>query len=108
MKTGYIYIGTSGWSYKSWAETFYPAGLPPGKQLAYYTTKFPTVEVNRTFYRLPTEKAFCDWNGAGQCVSKPIDTIDSRVAVDAGVATRFASACGTGRDGDRWCGTEGW
>jgi uncharacterized protein YecE (DUF72 family) len=61
MKAGYIYIGTSGWSYKSWAEAFYPAGLPPGKQLACYTTKFPTVEVNRTFYRLPTEKAFCDW-----------------------------------------------
>src|ERR1700719_3301071 len=61
MKAGHIYIGTSGWSYKSWAEAFYPAGLPPGKQLAYYTTKFPTVEVNRTFYRLPTEKAFCDW-----------------------------------------------
>jgi uncharacterized protein YecE (DUF72 family) len=61
MKAGHIYIGTSGWSYKSWAEAFYPAGLPPGKQLAYYTTKFPTVEVNRTFYCLPTEKALGDW-----------------------------------------------
>jgi uncharacterized protein YecE (DUF72 family) len=61
MKAGHIYIGTSGWSYKSWAEAFYPADLPPGKQLRYYTTKFPTVEVNRTFYSLPTEKAFCDW-----------------------------------------------
>ena len=61
MKAGHIYIGTSGWSYKSWAEAFYPADLPPGKQLTYYTTKFPTVEVNRTFYSLPTEKALCDW-----------------------------------------------
>jgi uncharacterized protein YecE (DUF72 family) len=61
MKAGRIYIGTSGWSYKSWAETFYPADLSLGKQLTFYATKFPTVEVNRTFYRLPTEKALSDW-----------------------------------------------
>ncbi len=40
-------------------------------------------------------KAFCGWDGAGKCISKPIDTIDSRIAVDAGVASRFATACGT-------------
>ena len=66
MKAGRIYIGTSGWSYKSWAETFYPADLSLGKQLTFYATKFPTVEVNRTFYRLPTEKALSDWKGQHQ------------------------------------------
>ena len=62
VKTGGIYIGTSGWSYKGWAKTFYPADLPANRQLAYYATKFLTVEINRTFYRLPTQKAFEDWN----------------------------------------------
>ena len=61
MKVGGIYIGTSGWSYKGWAENFYPSGLPASRQLKFYTTKFPTVEINGTFYRLPTQKAFEDW-----------------------------------------------
>jgi uncharacterized protein YecE (DUF72 family) len=61
MKVGGIYIGTSGWSYKDWAENFYPSDLPASKQLKFYTTKFPTVEINGTFYRLPTEKAFENW-----------------------------------------------
>ena len=62
MKPKGIYIGTSGWSYKSWATSFYPADLPAGKQLDFYATKFPTVEINNTFYRLPTVKAFEAWN----------------------------------------------
>jgi uncharacterized protein YecE (DUF72 family) len=61
MKVGGIYIGTSGWSYKGWAENFYPSDLPASRQLKFYTTKFPTVEINGTFYRLPTQKAFEDW-----------------------------------------------
>ena len=61
MKVGGIYIGTSGWSYKGWAENFYPSDLPANRQLKFYTTKFPTVEINGTFYRLPTQKAFEDW-----------------------------------------------
>ena len=40
-------------------------------------------------------KSFCSWNNTGKCISKPIDTMDSRIAVDAGVASRFATACGT-------------
>jgi uncharacterized protein YecE (DUF72 family) len=62
MKIGGIYIGTSGWSYKSWAENFYPPELPVSQQLTFYATKFPTVEINRTFYRLPSQKAFQNWN----------------------------------------------
>lgn len=62
MKTGGIYIGTSGWAYKSWAKSFYPPDLPPSKQLKFYMARFPTVEINRTFYRLPTKKAFDDWD----------------------------------------------
>jgi uncharacterized protein YecE (DUF72 family) len=62
MKVDGIYIGTSGWSYKSWARSFYPSDLPAARQFRFYATKFPTVEINRTFYRLPTQKAFDDWS----------------------------------------------
>jgi uncharacterized protein YecE (DUF72 family) len=64
MKIGGVYIGTSGWSYKGWAKTFYPPDLPASRQLAYYATKFSTVEINRTFYRLPTQKTFDEWSAA--------------------------------------------
>ena len=62
MESAPIYIGTSGWSYKSWAHNFYPSDLSPRKHLSFYATKFSTVEINRTFYRLPTQKAFHEWN----------------------------------------------
>jgi uncharacterized protein YecE (DUF72 family) len=62
LKQGDIYIGTSGWSYKGWAKTFYPSELPANRHLTFYSSKFPTVEINSSFYRLPTEKAFDDWS----------------------------------------------
>jgi uncharacterized protein YecE (DUF72 family) len=58
---GRVYVGTSGWAYKAWAETFYPAGLPAKKQLAYYASRFSTVEINASFYRLPTPEAVAAW-----------------------------------------------
>lgn len=48
-----IHIGTSGWQYRDWNETFYPADLPAKEQLAYYAQKFSTVEINSTFYHSP-------------------------------------------------------
>ncbi len=56
-----IYIGTSGWAYKEWARSFYPEGTGPARQLAYYATRFATVELNATFYRLPSAKAVRAW-----------------------------------------------
>jgi len=56
-----LFVGTSGWVYKGWAESFYPAGLPAKEQFAFYSTQFRTVEINNTFYRLPTEKAVRTW-----------------------------------------------
>jgi uncharacterized protein YecE (DUF72 family) len=55
------YVGTSGWVYKHWREVFYPAKLPQSKWLEFYTRHFSTVELNSSFYRLPTEKAFAGW-----------------------------------------------
>ena len=56
-----IWIGTSGYNYPEWRGTFYPDTLPASKMLAYYAERFPTVEINYTFYRLPTEKLVQGW-----------------------------------------------
>jgi uncharacterized protein YecE (DUF72 family) len=56
-----IWIGTSGYNYPEWKGTFYPADLPASKMLAYYAARFRTVEINYTFYRMPTEKLVAGW-----------------------------------------------
>ena len=58
---GQVYIGTSGWSYKSWAKAFYPEDVPKNRHFEFYATQFPTVEINNTFYRLPTRAAVKAW-----------------------------------------------
>jgi uncharacterized protein YecE (DUF72 family) len=58
---GNVNIGTSGWSYKSWDKEFYPSDLPKNRQFEFYATQFPTVEINATFYRLPTLKMVRGW-----------------------------------------------
>ena len=58
---GKVYIGTSGWVYKEWQKHFYPADIPAKKQFEFYATQFPTVEINATFYRLPTLKMVKGW-----------------------------------------------
>jgi len=55
------YLGTSGWYYEHWAGRFYPEGLAKSKWLPYYCTRFNTVEVNASFYRLPSEKMVAGW-----------------------------------------------
>ncbi len=56
-----VHIGCSGWNYKDWRERFYPKGLPAREWLEYYAKAFDTVEVNSTFYRLPTRSAVEGW-----------------------------------------------
>lgn len=56
-----IWIGTSGWVYKHWIGCFYPPELPQRDWLGYYAARFPTVEINRSFYRLPSHVNFRDW-----------------------------------------------
>lgn len=58
---GHIWIGTSGWVYPHWRGCFYPPRLPLHEQLGYYAHVFPTVEINRSFYRLPTFEQFQTW-----------------------------------------------
>src|SRR5437899_2355795 len=56
-----IWIGTSGWVYPHWVGRFYPPDLSVRDQLPYYARHFPTVEINRSFYRLPTYDQFHAW-----------------------------------------------
>jgi uncharacterized protein YecE (DUF72 family) len=58
---GQIHIGTSGWMYRDWRGVLYPRRLPARRWLAFYTTAFQTVEINNTFYHLPTEQTFLAW-----------------------------------------------
>jgi uncharacterized protein YecE (DUF72 family) len=59
-----IKIGTSGWSYPSWRPGFYPDGMQPAEFLAHYATRFDTVELNSTGYRLPSADQFRRWADA--------------------------------------------
>jgi uncharacterized protein YecE (DUF72 family) len=54
-------IGCSGWQYKHWRGNFYPAELPTTLWLSHYATQFDTVEINNSFYRLPSEATFAAW-----------------------------------------------
>jgi uncharacterized protein YecE (DUF72 family) len=56
-----VHIGCSGWNYKDWRERVYPKGVPASRWLEHYATLFDTVEVNATFYRLPTRAAVEGW-----------------------------------------------
>ncbi len=59
-----IRIGTSGFHYKHWKGRFYPPRTPDAKMLDYYVQHFDTVELNNSFYRLPTPEAFDAWRDA--------------------------------------------
>lgn len=62
--SGEIRIGTSGWSYDHWDGAFYPEEVPRRRWLEHYVARFPTVEVNASFYRLPPETAIRRWHDA--------------------------------------------
>jgi uncharacterized protein YecE (DUF72 family) len=54
-------IGTSGYSYAAWKGKFYPERFSAKQMLAYYSERFPTVEINNTFYRMPTPSLVESW-----------------------------------------------
>ena len=56
-----VRVGCSGWAYRDWRGGFYPAKLPQREWLSYYSRRFETVEVNSTFYGLPSAEAVNGW-----------------------------------------------
>lgn len=59
---GEIHVGTPGWSYADWSGAFYPEGIHGAERLSWYATRFDTVEVNASFYRLPHPGTISGWN----------------------------------------------
>src|ERR1051325_8362456 len=64
VRRGELRIGTSGYQYTHWKGAFYPRNLPRSQWFAYYARHFETVEINNTFYRLPTAQVFDAWRAA--------------------------------------------
>jgi len=56
------YIGCSGWSYTSWQGPFYPSNIENKLWLPYYSQVFNYVEIDSTFYRIPSEFMVSSWN----------------------------------------------
>ena len=77
-----LYVGTSGYSYKEWKGTFYPEKLPQKDMLGFYAERFTTVEMNNTFYRMPSVEVMEAWTrqvpGTFQFALKAPQTITHR------------------------------
>jgi uncharacterized protein YecE (DUF72 family) len=56
-----LLAGTSGYAFKEWKGNFYPDGMHDDQWLGFYASKFPSVEINNTFYRLPKQQVLHDW-----------------------------------------------
>lgn len=59
-----VHIGTSGWHYKHWLGTFYPAKTAASRMFEFYAERFDTVELNNSFYKLPQVETFREWRDA--------------------------------------------
>jgi uncharacterized protein YecE (DUF72 family) len=56
-----IYVGTSGYGYKGWKGIFYPEKISPKEMLRFYSERLGAVEINNTFYHMPTEGVLTSW-----------------------------------------------
>lgn len=61
MTKGHVRVGTSGWQYEHWKGSFYPEDLAPDDWLGVYAERFGTVEVNTTYYGMPTRETIAAW-----------------------------------------------
>jgi uncharacterized protein YecE (DUF72 family) len=90
------HVGCSGWQYADWRGAFYPDGLPQRRWLEHYATVCSTVEVNSTFYRLPSRDAVARWAEQvppGFCFTVKVSryaTHIKRLTTVADSAARFA------------------
>jgi len=82
-----VRVGTSGWNYTEWKGSFYPDDLKPAAMLPYYAERFSTVEVNATFYRMPTPKVVA--------AGRPPCRRPSRSAQGSTAHQRTSRACAT-------------
>lgn len=101
---GRFFIGTSGFVYPHWRNVFYPPGLPPRRWLDYYAQTFSTVELNATFYRLPSVATVRRWREASSagflfaCKGSRFLTHMKRLKDPAGGLERFFALVGQLRE----------
>src|SRR5262245_25710500 len=101
-----IWFGTSGFSYKEWRPLFYPEGLPEKQFLQYYSSRLNSVEIDYTFYRMPSPKTIEAWKTATpenfkftlkasqqithrQRLKTPSDALDYFLSVAPGLESRL-------------------
>ncbi|MEB3827409.1 DUF72 domain-containing protein [Phormidium sp. CCY1219] len=60
-KSNRIHIGTSGWHYAHWRSAFYPEDIAKRDWLNFYADRLPTVEINNSFYKLPSPETLREW-----------------------------------------------
>lgn len=103
----HVHVGTSGYSYKEWKGSFYPKDIKAADMLRFYAERFDSVEINNTFYRMPTGDVLAGWGeqvgGAFQFVlkapqrithQKRLNAIDEDVAYFFSVAARLGDRLG--------------
>jgi uncharacterized protein YecE (DUF72 family) len=99
-----VYVGTSGYNYPEWKGSFYPTDLAAAKMLPYYSARFPTVEINYTFYRMPSEQLLAGWSAQ---VPKPFRftlkaprriTHDAKLSNCESLTSTFCLVAGTLQD----------
>ncbi len=56
-----LHVGTSGYGYKEWKGIFYPEKISPKEMLHFYGERFNAVEINYTYYHMPTERLLASW-----------------------------------------------
>ncbi|MBD3186147.1 DUF72 domain-containing protein, partial [Candidatus Bathyarchaeota archaeon] len=62
MSTVKLHVGCSGWSYRDWLGAFYPRRMDPSKFLQYYARVFECVEIDSTFYKIPSKRIVSKWH----------------------------------------------
>lgn len=94
-------VGTSGYSYAPWKGSFYPEKLPAARMLGFYAQHFPTVEINNTFYRMPSPETLGKWaaetpEGFRFVLKSPRRITHEKKLADAGdTVTRLYAAAAT-------------
>src|SRR5262245_7244764 len=83
-----VLIGTSGWTYDGWHGPFYPENLRKNDWLSWYTTQFPTAEINGSFYRTPSLDAVRKWRDQRRRISYSPGRLRSSLPIGSGWAKR--------------------
>lgn len=93
QRNGSVHLGTSSWLFDGWRGVFYPDKLPKTQYLAFYTSQFDTVEVNTSFYAIPSPSTLLSWvesapPGFTYALKFPRAITHDRRLVDCEVITR--------------------